>query len=528
MQKLTKRLFESKSSSPQAAPSVQPPDLSGEGIFLNPSPSEFDSIYGGVASSINAIPETPANSQEGWKSATIQTVPSNTANWSPSLQTVLDQPPSSLPRRIILGGLVFFVAFGAWATFGQIDEVGHAQGRLVPKGEVYKIHPIESGKIATIHVKEGQSVKAGQKLAELDTEIAAAEVDRLQKMLVADQTQLRQMQALIEKTRAEGYTRAEIADAEAQAQEAAIAQAKAKAEAQSYAIARAKTDAVTTHKVLTQLQEDERAYEARMKRLKPLVEVGAIATEQMFEAEQALRDRQRNITQNQGELQQALAESNRLQAELQQALAESDQLQAGLLQKKAEGRSTRIEVQQKIQQLEVEMQKLKAKIAENQNLLTSAKAKLKQRFLYAPVDGTVSSLNLSNIGEVVQPGQTLAEIAPQNVPLVLSASLPNQEAGFVKTGMPVQVKLNAYPFQEYGIVTGKVTSISPDTKPDQRLGAVYGVEVALDRSYVTANHQTIRLKAGETATAEIIIRRRRIADILLDPIRQLQKGGINL
>jgi len=114
------------------------------------------------------------------------------------------------------------------------------------------------------------------------------------------------------------------------------------------------------------------------------------------------------------------------------------------------------------------------------------------------------------------------------VPLVLSASLPNQEAGFVKTGMPVQVKLDAYPYQNYGIVSGKVTSISPDTKPDERLGAVYRVEVSLAQSYLTANHQNIKLKAGETATAEIIIRRRRIADLLLDPIRQLQNGGINL
>jgi len=52
--------------------------------------------------------------------------------------------------------------------------------------------------------------------------------------------------------------------------------------------------------------------------------------------------------------------------------------------------------------------------------------------------------------------------------------------------------------------------------------------VALQRNYVSENHQTVRFKAGETAAADIIIRRRRIADILLDPIRQLQKGGIDL
>lgn len=129
---------------------------------------------------------------------------------------------------------------------------------------------------------------------------------------------------------------------------------------------------------------------------------------------------------------------------------------------------------------------------------------------------------------MVQQGQTVAEVAPENAPLVLSASLPTSEAGFIKQGMPVQVKLDAFPYQDFGVVSGKVTSISPDTKKDEQQGAVYKVEVVLDRNYVNANQQTIHFKAGQTASADIIIRRRRIADILLDPIRQLQKGGINL
>lgn len=92
----------------------------------------------------------------------------------------------------------------------------------------------------------------------------------------------------------------------------------------------------------------------------------------------------------------------------------------------------------------------------------------------------------------------------------------------------MQVKFDAYPYQDYGIVPGKVLSISPDAKPDEQLGPVYQVEVALDRDYVTTKDQNIKFKAGQTAAADIIIRRRRIVDILLDPIRQLQKGGMDL
>ena len=144
------------------------------------------------------------------------------------------------------------------------------------------------------------------------------------------------------------------------------------------------------------------------------------------------------------------------------------------------------------------------------------------------MNGVILSLEVVNVGEVVEPGQTIAEIAPVDAPLVLSAKLPNQEAGFVEAGMAVQVKLDAYPYQDYGVVSGKVTAISPDAEMDEHLGEVYDVEITLDRDHVATNNQLIRFKAGQTASADIVIRQRRIADVLLDPIRQLQQEGINL
>ncbi|NEQ86849.1 MAG: HlyD family efflux transporter periplasmic adaptor subunit, partial [Moorea sp. SIO2I5] len=189
---------------------------------------------------------------------------------------------------------------------------------------------------------------------------------------------------------------------------------------------------------------------------------------------------------------------------------------------------TRLEAQQKIQQLEVELTQIKARISENETLVNTAKTRLKQKFLKAPVDGIISSLNISNTGEVVQPGNSIAEIAPQGAPLVLSANLPTREAGFINEGMPVQVKFDAYPYQDYGIIKGTVISISSDAKADQLMGSVYKVKVSLDRDYVIEDDEIIRFKAGQTANADIIIRRRRIIDFLLDPMRQLQKSGIDL
>jgi HlyD family secretion protein len=515
-------------------------------------------IYGGVATSVASEPNVSSHTQ-GVKSQKQETElsPSPASNWSTSVQALLDQPPSSLPQRLVAGGMIFCLAFGAWASFGKIDEVGQAQGRLVPKGETYKVDPLEIGKVANIPVKEGQSVKAGQVLVELDTELASTEVDRLQQILTAAQIELSQKQTLLEKAQLEAGTRSQIAQAEIRSSKAAITQVNAKIAAtrelieENQAVVTAAKERIerlqplteTAQNLIEQRQADAKAQKERLDRLAPLLKDGAISKELVYQAQQNWRDRLSAITQTQlaeaantkeqvfqaqqnlRDRQSAITQS---EGELKQTLAEVAQLQAALTQKEAEARRIQLESQQQMQQVEMDITQLKAKMAETKNLLTTAKTKLKQRFLYAPIDGVVSSLNARNKGEVVQPGQTVAEIAPQNAPLVLSANLPNREAGFVKVGMPVQVKLDAYPYQDYGIVSGKVTSISPDAKPDEKLGSVYRVKVELDRNYVMVNNRRVQFKAGQTGNADIILRRRRIADILLDPIRQLQKGGLSL
>jgi HlyD family type I secretion membrane fusion protein len=419
--------------------------------------------------------------------------------WSLPLQTVLDQPPSNLPIRFILGGTAFGLLFAAWAWFGHTDEVAQARGKLIPKGEVFQVHAVDSGKVVRIAVQEGQTVAAGQVLVELDTELARKDVERLEHLLQSSQLELLQTQGLLDKTKLQAETRAAIAKTTLNMQEAAIAQSK--------------NNAVNNQDLLSQFQTDARAQEERLQRLKPLTQQGAISQENLFAAEQQLRDRQRSITERQNALQQTQAEASRLQIEL--------------AQKQEEARQSQLEAQQQIQQLTVKLTELQAKVKETQILLEETKAKLRQRFLRAPANGVILALNVRRSGVYTQPGQTIAEIAPQGQPLVISASLPSSEMGFVKVGLPVNVKLDAYPYQDYGIVSGRVSAISSDSKPDQQLGQIYRVEVALNRDYVNAKGQTFKFKPGQTAVAEIVTRRRRIADVLLDPLKKLQ-GETNL
>ncbi|MEM1239219.1 MAG: HlyD family type I secretion periplasmic adaptor subunit [Cyanobacteria bacterium P01_H01_bin.26] len=451
-----------------------------------------------------ATTATPKQSQPGSFDSPVakSTTPSTSdiTNWSESLQATLDHPPAALPRYMVLIGVIFACMFGTWMWFGTMQEVSRAQGELVPEGDTYKVQPVAAGEVSEILVQEGDTITAGQVVIELDTKVLTSEVERLSQNLIALNSQLQQTQILIDQTRYEADAQQAIATAEIQTQESAIFEAQAN---------------MGTHQAIAaQLTVDLAANESRLNRLQSLVDEGAISTEYLFDVEQTLRDRQRVMTERQGQVQQSLAQAEQMHAQLEL--------------KKAEATSRALEAREKLKRLHLEADDLEAQIAETTTLLTVAQTNLEQMFLHAPVNGTVSSVHIGNIGEVAQPGETMVEIAPAQTPLVLSAMLPIREAGLVEPDMVVQMKFDAFPYQEYGIVPGRVTSISPDAKQDKQMGAVYNVEIALERDYVIHEDESIAFKAGQTANAEIIIRKRRIVDFLLAPIRQLKKSPLNV
>ena len=478
-------------------------------------------------------------------------------HWSLPLQNLLDQPPAKLPQRMILGGMVFFLAFGAWAWLGEVEEVGAAQGKLVPKGETYKVESVDLGKISHIAVKEGEEVKAGQLLAELDTTLAVKEVERLEQILAASKIELSQKQAQLERVNLEFQTHERISAAETLGQLSAINSAKDKVQVlhQLLAQQKAKIEAYQTRQKLLdsvpkisqerfeQVNLELEAHKERLARLRELERSGGVSKEFIFQAEQAQRQAQlqlienkvqeiTNVSEQLFQVEQSLQELNKQdtqsQGELASALKEVEQLEADLKRTQAERSRIILEAEQKIQKFKLEITQIETKIAETENLLAIAQTKLQEKLLKSPIDGVVLSLNVKNSGKVFNPGETIAEISPHDSPLVLTAVMRNQESGFIEVGMPVQVKLDAYSYQDFGTIPGEVISISADSKPDEKLGSVYRVEIELEQDYIVKDQKSIKFKPGQTATADIIIRRRRIFDLLFDPIKQLQKDGIDL
>jgi HlyD family secretion protein len=97
--------------------------------------------------------------------------------------------------------------------------------------------------------------------------------------------------------------------------------------------------------------------------------------------------------------------------------------------------------------------------------------------------------------------------------------------------MPVKIKFDAFPFQEYGIVSGKINWISPNSKIQENTPSRtenYDLDIAIEHPYIEVSNKQIYLTPGQTANAEVIIRQRRIIDFILDPFKKLNKNGLEL
>jgi HlyD family secretion protein len=107
---------------------------------------------------------------------------------------------------------------------------------------------------------------------------------------------------------------------------------------------------------------------------------------------------------------------------------------------------------------------------------------------------------------------------------MLKIEIAEQDRGFLREGLPVKLKFNAFPYQRYGLIEGTLQFISPATKASATSKLpVYEGRITLDRDHYTVGETAYPLRYGMTASAEVVVRKRRLIDVALDPFRQI--GG---
>jgi hemolysin D len=463
----------------------------------------------------------------------------------------------ALPRVWTRGLLYVLLGFGVlalpWSMYSKVDETGSARGRVEPKGATQKLDSEVGGSVKAVKVKEGESVKAGQVLLELDSEILQTQIKETDAKLTGLQNQRTQLNILKNQLQLTNSVTQQQNKSQESEKLSQINQAKQNLDSKqsTYNLQKLEKRALVDQaqqQIMVTLNDQEASKNRlsidskQVERFYNLVKDGAVSAMQVDQLKKEEQESKRTYQKNLSDVKQAelrLAEEknryqttvSQLESDIKQAKLRLQEVQDSYTSLQKNGKLAVLKNEQQLKDLQAQITANQSTIAQTTSQMTSLKLQLQQKIVRSPLDGIIFELPFSKAGTVVQPGQRVAQIAPRNVGYILKASMPSQDSGFLKVGMPVKIKFDAYPFQEHGIVPGKVTWISPDSKVNQTPGGnteTYDLEIALERQYVQNGSKRIPLTAGQTATAEVIIRQRRVIDFVLDPFKKLQKGGLEM
>ncbi len=410
------------------------------------------------------------------------------------------QPEEFLPpigRWTTVGGLVMLAGFvGAilLSTVLKYKVVVKAPVAIRPTGELRLVQVAVEGKIGRIAVRSNQTVQAGQAIAYIDDSRLQTKKRQLQDGIAQAEQQLRQNQAQLQ---------------------AINQQITAEIDQSNRAVASAAADLSLnqrTHQNLqittvAELQEAEAALtlaQEELNRYSELAHTGAVAELQIREKEASVKV--------------ATARLQRMKAALNPSGAEVEKSRERISQEQARGTATIARLTQERSQLGQQRKELETKLGNDRQELQQAKTELKSTIVRAPISGIIHALILRNPDQVVRVGDTIAQIAPSNGDLVVKAFVPSQDIGKVAIGQPVQVRVSACPYPDYGTLSGMVQAISPDAighqeQPDSTAPsptaatpktAAYEVTIQPNQRILRANGQECPMQSGMDGQADII------------------------
>ncbi|WP_174871239.1 HlyD family type I secretion periplasmic adaptor subunit [Pectobacterium polaris] len=394
-----------------------------------------------------------------------------------ALREVTSQPTTPLPQvadnvaamplhtdagRYLKYGLwLVLIGFGGlllWAGMAPLDKGVGVSGRVIVADNRKAVQPVSSGRIASLTVRDGDHVKAGQVLATLDQTPAQAQRDNLvtqlqeahagEARLLAERDDLNTI-AFPAPTEQHSTVTQQIQIAQQQlfiSRRAALQQERAAIQA---AIIGAKAQSQGSQALLVSSQTQFQIISEQLSGLRPLAQEGYIA-----------RNRLLDVERQAAQLAGAIAQERNNQVQLQQQV---------------------VELEQKIQQRQNEYQKeVRAQLADTQRSiqdltqrLKTAEYELQHTHIRAPASGTVVGLALHTEGGVVNSGQMLMEIVPEGQPLLIDAQLPIELVDRVSNGLPVELLFSAFNQSTTPRISGVVALIGADQLVEQQTGKPY-------------------------------------------------------
>jgi hemolysin D len=434
---------------------------------------------------------------------------------------ILTAEPWRALHALVYTMIALVVSGAAWSFIGRADVIVTEQGTLAPAAEVRRFYAPVDGELVNLYVAEGQPVTKGDVLARLNARgaiEAASNAMQAQLKLENAEREWRQFpekKALLEQKAATLRQAMELEEQQHQ-RRTALGTSKL-VEEQKAQMAEARTDVEETRRARDAAQVEAEKFE----RVLAGPGGGGVSQIQVESKRNA-----RLAAENAYRLSQSRL--NELTARQGQELVQAE---AQLEQSGEQLKKLRLDYEAAANELATAEEKLRLQLnTARVEADTAARIRFenidKDNFLQivAPVSGIVTDLSSTQPGDKVQANTPLGGIAPSNSHSVVKVEIAENDRAFLREGLPVKLKFNAFPYQRYGVIDGTLEYVSPATKPAQQSRLpVYEARVSLDRDYYQVGDTKYPLRYGMTAAVEIVVRKRRLIDLALDPFRQI--GG---
>jgi multidrug efflux pump subunit AcrA (membrane-fusion protein) len=459
-------------------------------------------------------------------------------------------------RAVIWGIVGVTAATIGWACLAKFEEAVPAQGKLEPKGVVQPVKAPIGGVIDDVFVEEGATVEAGDVLVTFDPQ--------------ATRAQIASLESIREKLNAENsYYRAQLADqtevsapveiapgiAQLTSNRAALVaennlyQAQLAGDATGETLPpsqrarlRTATEEVNSRLSIAALERDQlerqltqtrvqlanarddlRVNQEILDRVKPLADRGAIGEIPYLQQEQEVKNRQTEVNRLVEEEQRLELAIVQAQEQLRNTLvASQEELQDRIAQNANQIADIDSQLTKTILENDKQLQEIDSQMAQLQQTLQYQELK-------APVSGAVFNLQANLPGYVANTTEPILEIVPTDS-LVARVFITNRDIGFVKAGMAVDVRIDSFPYSEFGDVQGTLTHIGSDALPPDETNPYYRfpADITLEDQVIVINGEPIQLQSGMSLSANIKTRPRRVimifADLFVRKIDSLKTG----
>jgi adhesin transport system membrane fusion protein len=404
----------------------------------------------------------------------------------------------AITRFMLITISMAIIAFIGWASFTNINEMAHTPGEIVPQGFQQVVQHLEGGIVASIDVKEGDLVTKDQRLITLDSTGAREDLERALSKQVSLNMQEERLRSFIDgrdpdfsafssftaKVSIEDQQSFFAGMVESRFEERQVIEEQIKQKRQT--IQTLQYDLNTAQKSYNIIKS---LYERRSK----LHKKGYVSDVKFLETEQQLNNARGNIDQIKSRISVAQSEIKEFENRLKS-------LDAG----------QRDQIHERLDQLLADK-------AQNAELISKLRDRVKRLVVVSPAHGLVKGLSINTVGAVIQPGQILMEIVPMDKDLVVQVRIPPQHIGHLKIGQAVQVKFSSFDFSRYGFVPGTLQQISATTFTGEKGERYYQGLIELSKTHVGDDPHNLVLP-GMTVMADIITGQKTILQYLLKPI----------